>query len=73
MFFAYKYFKSSTLDFENKITACMEPTEHWKRLILSPLTAGQCCRFSRNTAYVTPKISYFYYQKINLQDQSIQK
>ena len=24
---------------------------------------GQCCRFSRNTAYVTLKIIYFYYQK----------
>ena len=33
----------------------------------------QCCRFSRNIAQVTPKIMYFYYQKIYLQDQSIQK
>ena len=24
---------------------------------------AQCCRFSRNIAYVTPKISYFYYQE----------
>ena len=39
----------------------------------SPLSEHQCCRFSRNTAKVTPKIIYFYYQKIYLQDQSIQK
>ena len=26
----------------------------------------QCCRFSRNIAQVTPKIIYFYYQKIYL-------
>ena len=33
--------------------------------------ANQCCRFSRNIAQVTPKIIYFYYQKICLQDESI--
>ena len=33
----------------------------------------QCCRFSRNTAKVTPKIIYFYYPKMYLQDRSIQK
>ena len=37
------------------------------------LATNQCCRFSRNTAQVTPKIIYFYYQKIYLHDQSIQK
>ena len=34
---------------------------------------SQCCRFSRNIAQVTPKIINFYYQKIYLQDGSIQK
>ena len=33
----------------------------------------QCCRFSRNSAQVTPKNSYFYYQKKYLLGQSIQK
>ena len=33
----------------------------------------QCCRVSRNIASVAPKSIYFYYQKIYLQDQSIQK
>ena len=33
----------------------------------------QCCRCSWNTAEVTPNIIYFYYRKIYLQDQSIQK
>ena len=33
----------------------------------------QWCRFSRNIAEVTPKIIYFYYQKIYIQDKSIQK
>ena len=31
------------------------------------------CRFSRNIGLVTPKIIYFYYQKIYFQDKSIQK
>ena len=31
----------------------------------------QCFFFSANTAQVTPKIVYFYYLKIYLQDQSI--
>ena len=33
----------------------------------------QCCPFSRNIAYVTPEIVYFYHQKKHLLDQSIQK
>ena len=37
------------------------------------LFADQSCRLSRNIAQVTPKIIYFYYQKIHLQDQSMQK
>ena len=36
-------------------------------------SSDQCFFFSRNTAYVTPKISYFYYLKTYFQDQSIQK
>ena len=33
----------------------------------------QCCRFSRNTAEVTPKNINFYYQKKYFLGQSIQK
>ena len=34
------------------------------------LDPNQCCRCSRNTAKVTPKIIYFYYQKKNFLGQS---
>ena len=33
----------------------------------------QCCRFRRVIASASPKINYFHYQKIRLQDQSIRK
>ena len=39
---------------------------------LSRVRMNQWCRFSRNTAQVTPKIIYFYYQKIYFLPQSIQ-
>ena len=34
---------------------------------------GQCCRVSRNIAYVTPETISFYYHNIDLQYQSIKK
>ena len=33
----------------------------------------QCCHSSRNIAHVTLEIIYFYYRKMYLQNQSIQK
>ena len=43
--------------------------------VISRLYGGneQCGRFSRNIAEVALKIIYFYYQKIYLLDQIIQK
>ena len=43
------------------------------RLILTVHTTRQCCCFSRNTAQVTPIITYFYHKKNYLLGQSIQK
>ena len=43
------------------------------RTVVHETANNQCCRFSRNIAKVTPTINYFYYQKINLLGQSIQK
>ena len=61
------------ISLKNSIQICFTP-------FLPPLSIQmlvsfweQCCRFSRNIAQVTPKIIYFYYQRIFLHDESIQK